>query len=269
MATPVVAGGRVYVATGDAQQGRLLAINPQTGAVEAAVSFPEALLTGPAVDVEQNRLVQPGVHSSLYVLNRQDLSCQQVAYLGHAAGTVVVPPVIVLGQILVVENPGNDFALLHVLGPNPEQPAEFRASMDPLRLEGRVVVPLIAFGSRLMAATDRGHLHVFEIDPNNAAQPLRGTANAVSTVQRGVLSYPLLTQSRLWVGDSQLTQYEMQISRGQLVRKWINSKGDAFLGPLQQQGSVLFSVRQRAGRLGATVAAMRIDSSAGGGATAK
>lgn len=263
-APPVVVGGRVYVATGDVQQGRLLAINPQSGAVEAAVTFPEALLTGPAVDVEQNRVVQPGAHSSLYLLNRDDLGCQQVAYLGHAAGTVVVPPVLLLGQILVVENPGNDFALLHVLGPNPEEPAEFRPRMDPLRLDGRVVVPLIAFSPRLLAATDRGQVHVFEIDPNNAAQPVRSTANAVSTVERGVLSYPLLTQSRLWISDSQLTQYELQISRGQLVRKWINSKGDLFLGPLQQQGSVLFSVRQRAGRQGATVAAMRIDSSAGG-----
>ena len=263
-ATPVVAGGRAYVASGDSQQGRLLAVNLQTGAVASAVTFPEPLTTGPVVDVEQGRLAQPALHSSLYLLDSQDLSCRQVLYLGHAAGTVVVPPVLVLGQLLVAENAGTDFCLLHLLGAHPERPEELQSIGDPLRLEGRVVVPMTAFGQRALVVTDRGRLYVFELDPNNLGQPIRAAVTAVSTVAGGALSYPLLSQSRLWVGDSQLTHYELQISRGQLVRKWINSKGDVFLGPLQRQGDVLFHLRRRVGRLGATVAATRIDSVAGG-----
>jgi hypothetical protein len=61
-----------------------------------------------------------------------------------------------------------------------------------------------------------------------------------------------------------LTHYELQISRGQLVRKWVNSKNDVFLGPLKRNGDTLIHLRRRAGRLGATVAATRIDATAGG-----
>ncbi len=166
-----------------------------------------------------------------------------------------------LGQILVAENPGTAFSLLHLLGPSPDRPDVLRRVVDPLRLEGRVVVPMIAFGQRVLVVTDRGRVYVFEVDPNNVRQPIRVAASAVSTIEGQAVSYPLLAESRLWIGDSQLTHFELQISRGQLVRKWLNSKGDLFLGPLQLRGERLFHVRRRSGRLGATVAAMQVGAS--------
>ena len=240
---PVVAGHQIFVATGDEQQGRLLVVNSQTGVVEQAVSFPERLTAPPLVDTQGGTLVQPGWQSSLYLLSSTDLRCEQVFYLGHAAGTVTVPPARVLGQILVAENPGTDFSLLHLLGPSPDSPEGLRRVVDPVRLEGRVVVPMITSGQRVLVVTDRGRVYVFEIDPNNVRQPIRVAASAVSTIEGQAISYPLLEKSRLWIGDSQLTHFELQISRGQLARKWLNSKGDLFLGPLQLRGERLFHVR--------------------------
>ncbi len=256
---PVLAGGRIFASAGDAEQGRLLVIDPATGTVERAATFPEPLTTTPLVDLPSSTLAQPGWQSSLYLLNPADLSCRDVFYLGHAAGSVVVPPVTVLGQILVAENPGPDFSLLHLLGPNPEQPDQLRrVVVDPLRLEGRVIVPMIAFGQRVLVVTDRGRLYVFEIDPNSADQPIRIAATAVSTVESGTTCFPFLSESRLWLGDRQLTEYELQVSRGQLVRKWIDCKGDQFLMPLQRKGNRLYSVRSRSGRAGVTVAATTV-----------
>ena len=60
------------------------------------------------------------------------------------------------------------------------------------------------------------------------------------------------------MADAQLTRYELQTSRGQLVRKWLNSKGDRFVAPLQLRGSTLFHLRQRQGKLGATMAAVHV-----------
>ena len=223
----------------------------------------QASNVGPAVDRDQNLIVQLGSHASVYLLNGEDWTCRGVYYLGHAKGSISVPPVVIEGHVLVAENPGPDFSTIHVLGPDPEN-GSLRPVVKPIRLKGRVVVPMIPFGRRLLVATDRGQIHVLEVAPNDANQIVRQTATASASVRPGTVSFPLFDQGRLWVADNQLSKYELQTSRGQLVRKWINSKNDSFIGPLQQQADVLFHVRKRADRLGVTVGRRAISMSGGG-----
>ena len=119
------------------------------------------------------------------------------------------------------------------------------------------------FGQRVLLATDRGQIRVLELDLNQTGTPIRVAAEALATVKPGTVSYPLLDGGRLWVGDSQLTHYELQTSRGQLVRKWLTNKGDQVLAPLQLRGATLFYVRQRSGKAGVTVAAASVGGSSG------
>ncbi len=259
---PVLAEGQIYVAFGDDAQGRLVDIDSETGKVNSGVSFPTGVDVGPAVDLERNLAVQPGSHSSVYVLNAEQWTCQGVYYLGHAKGAISVPPVLLQGHVLIAENPGPDFSNIHVLAPDAES-GGLRSVVEPLRLKGRVVVPMIPFGRRLLITTDRGQIHVFEVDPNAPRQIVRQTAAVSVSVRPGTVSFPLFSNGRLWVGDSQLSKYELQTSRGQLAQKWINSKNDAFVAPLQRQASVLFHARKRVNRLGVTVAAVNINDRGG------
>lgn len=260
LTAPVFAGGQLYLGFGDDAQGRMVQLDPDTGKVIAGVTFPTGIDVGPAIDREGNLTVQPGAHSSVYLLNANELTCRGVYYLGHAKGSISVPPVLIAGYVLIAENPGPDFSMIHVLGPDDEN-GSLRPVVAPIRLKGRVVVPMISFGRRLLAATDRGQIHVLELD--DASQTVRQTATASASVRPGTMSYPLYHEGRVWVADNQLSKYELQTSRGQLARKWINSKNDSFVGPLQRQGNVLFHTRKRANRLGVTASAIHINDNGG------
>ena len=56
-----------------------------------------------------------GNHSNLYVINARDGSCLESFYIGHLENTIDVPPVPLLGRLLVIENAGTDYANVHVL----------------------------------------------------------------------------------------------------------------------------------------------------------
>ena len=254
--------GRLIIACSTDQRGWVFFVDPDSGQVKQGVELPVPLSTGPVVDQDHQRLIQPASYATLYSLNLNDLACRGVSYLGHGKGTVVVPPVLAGGALILAENPGVGFSLVHVLkdregqAGGEEHADQFQSMMDPVRVEGEVITPLNAVARRVLLVTDYGQIRVFEVDLNQPSSPLRLTAEATSAVSPGTQLHVLLERGRLWVGDSQLSRYELQTSRGQLVRKWINSKGDLFLAPMQLKKNVLFHVRQRSGRTGATVAAV-------------
>jgi outer membrane protein assembly factor BamB/TolA-binding protein len=253
---PQLQDGRLWLACQEEQRGHILAVDPADGQVVGGVTLPVPVTVAPAFDSQNERLIQPAAHSTVYVFSTQDWSCQGVTYLGHGPETIAVPPTIVGGAVVVAENPGIDFSLLHILQFGADEPGQLQRMAEPVRVEGQIIVPPQSFGRRLLLTTDRGSIQVLELDPSQPASPLRPVASAVATVPVGTASYHLLDEGRLWVADVQLTGYELQTSRGQLVRKWLNSKGDRFLGPLQRHGATLFHVRQRNGKFGATVAAV-------------
>jgi outer membrane protein assembly factor BamB len=262
LTVPRLIGGRIFVACNLDDQGLVFAVDPADGRVTGGAQLPLPVETSPAVDVDRQVVIQPAARSTVYQFSLQDWSCLGVTYLGHAPSTIVVPPEIVAGAVLIAENPGVDFSLLHVLVDNSEQPGVLRSLDRPRRSEGQVVVPMVGFGRRVLFSTDRGKIVVLELDLNQPT-PVRVSAEAVATVQPGTVSYPLLSEGRLWIGDNQLTFYELQTSRGQLARKWLNSKGDRFVSPLVLRGNVLLHVRRAAGKVGVQVAAIAAHGSAG------
>jgi len=252
---PLVRDNRILVATAG---GELLEVDPETGNSARRANLPQPLSVGPGLDEQRSRLIQPASQSSLYLLNEDSLECDDVYYLGHAAGSVVVPPVVTAGHVVVAENRGMDFAVVHFLSRKSDTGA-LQSAVDPPRVEGRIHLPLIASGRQVLAVTDRGAIYVWEIDPADPKRAVREVARSLGSSREPLLSYPLLDEGQLWVGDRRLTRYEVQPSRGQLARKWINDDLDTFVGPLQMFADVIFHVRQRKGAAGATVSAIRVD----------
>ncbi|MCA9196564.1 MAG: PQQ-binding-like beta-propeller repeat protein [Planctomycetales bacterium] len=258
---PSVVGNQVYLTcSGPDESGSVLTIDVNSGAVTQGATFAMNLSSGIGAQSDSAVAYQVGNHSSVYQLDRDSFSCTDVIYLGHAAGTVVVPPVMILGHVLIAENPGPGFSVLHLLGPDPENEGQLKEIIDPIRLSGQVTVPMTVFGRRAMVATSGGGIDVFELDPNQAAEPFRRVVESVIAANSaGIISYPYFEDGRLWVGDTQLTRYDLQASRGKLLRRWIKFKGDRFAGSLHRTGDAIVGLRQVSGKAGLTLAAFRID----------
>ncbi len=259
--TAVIKDGKLFVGFGDDASGALAHINPETGELLGGAEFATGLAAGPVLDDELNVMAQVGSHSSIYLLDQNQWTCQGVHYLGHAEGTIAVPPLAMKQQLVIAENPGPDFSLLHVLEHDPENPGVLRRVVDPIRLGGRVMVEMQPLGNgRILVLTDRGNIHVFKLDPANAVERVQQVASFSNAVPPGTLAFPYFDQSVLWVGDTQLSKFELQTLRNSLARKWFRYRGDVFTAPIHRIGDVLFTVRKEDGRAGSRVTAHRIDS---------
>lgn len=258
LTTPVRFDEKLFVACSNDEIGKLLAIDPASGQPTSGADFPMPVSCSPLV-TSDGRIIQPGDHSSLFVLNSQDMDCTDVAYIGHGAGTIVVPPIELLGHLVVAENPAPNFSLLHVLAPNADDGGKLREVIKPIRLTGRVVVPMTTDGKRLVVSTDLGAVEVFELDPRRVESPLEKAVTGISSMNNAAATgYSHFSGGKLWVGDRQLARYDVQVASGSLARKWIRNKGDRYIAPFQQFGNVLIAVRQPNGRRGATVTALQI-----------
>ena len=254
--SPVLSGPRLLVAT---RSGRILVVDLETGASAKQVTLPQGILTPPGVSKSQ-RLYQVGDHANLYVLDEDSLACQEVYYLAHKAGTITVPPVIVLGHLFVAENSGEAYCDLHILATDAKGLGLKPIKKSPLRLSGRIVVPPLVHGGRLIAVTDLGEIHVLEVNSGNAEQPVMEVVEPVpASFKTPLTGYAVFDNGRLWVGNDRLTKYELQALKNKLLVKWSKAERDTFVGPTQVQGDVVLSLRRRQRSPAYTVAALHAD----------
>ncbi|TWU08002.1 outer membrane protein assembly factor BamB family protein [Stieleria varia] len=250
---PEVERDDIYVTT---QKGRLIAIDAITGDAKWAQQIPQNTDVAPGVDGKLGRCYLPGDHSNVYVLNSKNGQCTDSYYLGHAAGTIAVPPVPLLGHVFVVENRGADFCLVHILGVN-EQGDEIRKAQDPVRMTGNVIVPpIITQQRRVIVLTDRGQVSVFDVEPT-------ATSEQVSVVAKQVASYdtPTLTQmavgrSQMWITGTRIGRYELQINKERVVADWLKHEGDTFIGQPFASDETLVHARVQRGTSGLRVTAV-------------
>lgn len=254
--SPSVAGDKIYVPTTD---GRILEVDTATGESPRHVTIPQQLSTGPGVAGNLPLMFLPGDHSNLYALATDSLTCNDVYYFGHRAGTIVVPPIVLMGHVFVAENAGSDFSYLHVLKINPEGERLLETAQPPIRLTGNVLVPLQAYGSRLLAVTDRADVRVFNINVNAEENPVDTAAAKSSAADERMITYPLTDSGTLWLADDRLARYDIQVTtKGINLRENMNV-GDAFVAPLQLHGDLLVLTRRRNASAGATISAVSID----------
>ncbi len=75
-------------------------------------------------------------------------------------------------------------------------------------------------------------------------------ASLVASEQRPKMSWPLLVGNDLWVTATQLSKYQIQASRQQLIREWVREDEDLFLGRPVDLGEAVVHVRNVRGTEG-------------------
>ncbi|MFO1066708.1 MAG: PQQ-binding-like beta-propeller repeat protein [Pirellulales bacterium] len=249
---PTAEGDDVLVAMRD---GNILSVDPESGQSKWSVKVPQNVEVSPGAAFGKPFIYVPGEHSNLYVLSRQDGKCKEVFYLGHRSGTIAVPPVLVLGQLFIFENRGADFSMVRILQTS-DNGTELKALQQPIRLAGNVVVPPQVDGRKLIVSTDRGEIRVLDIEPTAEKDKVSSMTPIPATLNKPNTSWAAAAGNMLWVAGDRFTRYEVQVSRGQLVRLWNKDDGDEFTGPPQRFEDVVVHTRIVRGSRGVRVAAI-------------
>ncbi|KAA5541002.1 PQQ-binding-like beta-propeller repeat protein [Roseiconus nitratireducens] len=250
---PVVEDDEIYVAT---ESGRLVSLDATTGDARWAKQIPQSLEVGPGVDRRNSIAYIPGDHSNLYVLNSRDGSSIESFYTGHAAGTIVVPPIPMLEHLFVVENKGPDYCLVHILGVDPDG-RNVRKAQDPIRMSGNVVVsPIVAQQRRLIVLTDLGEIAVFDVEVTSETEKVSVVAKQLASYSAPTLTQMAVGRSQMWTTGSRIGRYELQVNRGRVVPDWFQHEGDTFIGQPLAIGEALVHARQLRGTSGLRVSAV-------------
>ena len=253
-APPILGTEQAYVTTADS---RIVEINLASGQSQRQVRLPQSPSVSTAFDSRKLRLYQLGQHSTLFVLDSDRLSCTETFYLGHKAGAIFVPPVAVLDHLLVVESPGDDFSLVHALAPDAET-KKLKPVVEPIRLKGRVVVPLQVDRNRVIAVTDLGQVAVIQVEPANKDRPVRRLAINKATGTAEALNYFALAPGQVFVSGKGVACLEVQATNQELTSTWQLHAGDTFVAPPQVIGKVLIHVRRPKASLATVVEACQV-----------
>ena len=261
-AHPVVADDQVLVAT---RSGRLVSIDLESGNSTGYVQLPHSLAVAPAVDARRSSIYQVAEHSNLFVISQADGTATQVVYLGHEPGSIITPPVIVNRFLVIAENDELNDSKLRVLTLEADGDGPRVKQIQEMRLRGHVDTAPVVSGIRILVVTDRGDVYALEISATNIEAPLMEIAKGQATGEeqpsddesaKGLLRFPLILPSgQVWIADSQLTRYDIQVSRLRLEPKGIENKGSVSLVPPVPIGRSVFHIRRKTGLPGVLVSA--------------
>lgn len=245
-----VGGGRLLVAT---TPGRVLTFELASGRLVRQAQLPQRVGSAPVL--AGGRLCVLGEHATLFVLDPDSLHCRQTVFLGHRPGAVLVPPCELADLVLVGESVSDEVSLLTILGPTAG------GSLDvlgrPLRLKGRIVTPLAVSGMRVVVATDRGQLVVYERDASGH-EPLRPVAHLETSVAAPQRVWTHLARNWVWTSADRPALFELRPAVDQLSRRWTGTQEGTCLGPLLVRGSVVVHVRRHKGVGGVQVEALQL-----------
>ncbi len=251
----VIHGKKVLLAT---KSGKVLSVDTETGQAKGVV-IPQQLQVSPGTS-KLRHLYQVGSHSNLYVLDEESLECKEVHYLGHKPGTVETPPVMVLGHLFVAVNSGDDYCDLHILTVDENGLSIDSAKKPSIRLNGHIVVPPLLASARVVVVTDLGAIHVLEVNPANADEPVQNAVEPlVGSFTTPLTGYAVLDAGTLYLGNDQFTKYAIQTTTTELLSKWIKNKRDTFVAPPLIMRDTVFHLRRRQDSPSYTAAAIHAD----------
>jgi outer membrane protein assembly factor BamB len=223
---PVSTGDDVYVAS---ESGRLNLLDAETGDAKWATQIPQPLETGPGIDRRTKRAYLPGNHSNIYVLNTTDGSCLESFYVGHDEGTIMVPPVPLMGHLFVIENAGADYANVHVLRVD-ETGNQLKVAQPPFRLTGNVRINPIIQGRRLIVLTDRGEGVVYDVEPTAEREQVTVAATLSPSYNKPTSTQMAVSGTQMWITGTRIGRYELQINTGNIISDWTLHDADTFIG---------------------------------------
>jgi outer membrane protein assembly factor BamB len=224
------------------QSGKLFLIDAADGAIRRTATFPQALTAAPGIDRHDHLLFQPGNHSTLYVLDADTFQCIDAVFIGHSDGTITVAPTVTKEHVLVIENGATDYCRLHVLARGRQ--GTLQKAGQPLRLRGIVVDPPITYGRNVLIATDHGAVYVLEMDAANVREPVRIFAQVHPRNQRTSDHFGLLSNDRILISGTGLSEYEIDSARGELSRLWTEHLEDIHLAAPELVGDTLVTRRR-------------------------
>ncbi len=254
--SPVIESQDLFVAS---FSGTLASLDAASGQTKWATELPQPVSVPPGVAFNKPNLYVPAEHSNLYVVSRSDGSCQEVFYLGHRAGAIAVPPILLLGQLFVFENVTSQTCKIRILSTS-DRGLELGDAQPPITLDGNVVVAPQIDGRRLIVQTDLGQIKVLDIEPTAETKKVSELVALPKNVFEPKQSWLIADSNKIWVADSRFTRYDLQVATQKLTRAWALLDGDRFVGPPQRFDSVIVHTRTLRGNQGVRVSAVAADS---------
>lgn len=257
LAEPITIGDRVVLATND---GLLLEVELASGASSKQIQFPQQLDVAPASDSSRKWLYQLGAHSNLYVVEAATGECVEVVYLGHAAGSIQVAPVIAGQYLIVAENHALKSSRLRLL--LADQEGRNLREQQTIELEGHIRTRPIVTGRSLHVSTDRGAWYTFDIGKLDQESPLTRSVELAASDEPPLIRYPFVRGGDLWLAGDKLSKYEIRASQQRLVAEDVYFDKSVFLQPLVSLNDILLYVRRHADRPGIIAGATRMNDAA-------
>ncbi len=237
---PISERDDVYVS---AHSGRLAKMEASTGDVGWVAQIPQELEVGPGIDSRAKIAYIPGDHSNLYLINTRDGSCVESYYIGHAKGTIQVPPLPLLGHLFVFENAGMDFTRVHILKVNP-QGTGVEVAQPAMRFAGNVKIkPILQDQRRMIVLTDLGQVSVLDVEPTKATEQVSVVAEQASSYDQPTATQMAVGNSQMWITGTRIGRYELQVSKGRVVPDKFNYDTDRFIGQPYTAGDTLVHAR--------------------------
>ena len=249
---PSIDGDDVFVTTDGGSVHCLDAISGQPR-WSKKIPQPIDVKTGGAPGKRKRYLV--GNHSNLYVLSRGNGECDEVVYIGHNPGTIAVPPIWVLNQLILFENAGPDHSLMRVYSTN-DDGTELKQAQAPVRFKGHVVVEPQVEGRRLAVATNLGEIAILDVEVTNPKDKVFKMVNLVSNESAPKATWPLMNGTDLWLASNRLAYFQIQITGQKLNSIWLKEDLDEFTARPIKLGDVILHTRVVRGNAGVRVAAI-------------
>lgn len=249
---PVSDGEDLFVTT---YEGDIANLDSESGQIKWSKRLPQPIDVPPGVAFRKPNLYLPGEHSNLYVIDRSNGECREVFYLGHRAGSISVPPILLLGQLFVFENISTDSARVRIISTN-DDGLGLSFAQQALVMQGNIVVPPQVDGRRLIIQSDLGEIIVVDVEPTAETRKVNTIASVPKNLLSPQRSYAVAEDNKIWVADTRFTRFDLIVSQGKLNRAWIKNDGDTFVGPPQKLGDVVIHTRTQRGSQGVRVAAI-------------
>jgi outer membrane protein assembly factor BamB/TolA-binding protein len=235
---PQIDGNTVFVATED---GRVSSIDLETAQSKWSKQVPQKINVGVAGSLNKPKRYVVGDHSNIYILERGDGACAEVFFLGHAQGTIAVPPIHSLGLFFVFENYEAESSRIHIFKTN-EEGLGLERCQSSVAMKGHITVPPSLDGRRLVVMTDLGETIAFDVEPASDKNKLNRVAGLEKNESRPRTAWPLVVGNELWITSNRFVHFQIQVSSQKLVRDWVLEDEDQFVGrPAKMEGVVFHS----------------------------
>jgi outer membrane protein assembly factor BamB len=250
--TPQIDGDDLFVTTVD---GTVACLDAITGQPRWTKKVPQNIDVGVGGSPGKRKRYVLGNHSNLYVMSRGNGECEEVFYVGHNPGTIAVPPIWILNQLILFENAGPDHSLMRVFTTN-EDGLGLTAVQSPIRFKGHVVIEPQVEGRRLAVATNLGEVAILDVEVTNPKDKVFKMVNLVSNEASPRVTWPVMAGTDLWLASNRLAYFQIQITGQKLNSMWIKEDADEFTARPQRIGDVLIHSRIVRGNAGIRVAAV-------------